>query len=164
MSKDIRVIREECCKIWNRLKDKTKMIDYLIESKQQIADLEAKLIKSEMNNSRLNSKLLQFYTRLGTNIHEQALGEFCKLKQQLAEKDKEIKRLHEWLKIVDTYNASIKEDKISFAVEMLEKVKGKLRQNIIITAQACELKKLKDYLISVDDYIDNQIKQLKEKN
>lgn len=43
MSKDIRAIREECCQIWNKLKDKTKMIDYLIESKQRIAELEEQL-------------------------------------------------------------------------------------------------------------------------
>ena len=36
-------IRQECCDIWNKLKDKTKMIDYLIESKQRIAELEEQL-------------------------------------------------------------------------------------------------------------------------
>lgn len=43
MSKDIRAIREECCQIWNNLKDKTKMIDYLFESKQRITELEEQL-------------------------------------------------------------------------------------------------------------------------
>ena len=38
MSKEIE-IKQECCDIWNNLKDKTKMIDYLIESKLEIADL-----------------------------------------------------------------------------------------------------------------------------
>ncbi len=46
MSKETQ-IKQECCNIWNKLKDKTKMIDYLIESKQRIADLEAKLAESE---------------------------------------------------------------------------------------------------------------------
>ena len=34
MSKKIR-IKQECCDIWNNLKDKSKMIDYLIESNQR---------------------------------------------------------------------------------------------------------------------------------
>jgi hypothetical protein len=42
MSKEIQS-RQECCKIWNDLKDKAKMIDYLVESKQRIAELEEQL-------------------------------------------------------------------------------------------------------------------------
>lgn len=40
MSKEVDIIRE-CCETWNKLKDKTKMIDILIEYKQQIAELKA---------------------------------------------------------------------------------------------------------------------------
>jgi hypothetical protein len=42
MSKEIE-IKKECCDILNGLKDKTKMIDYLFESKQRIAELEEQL-------------------------------------------------------------------------------------------------------------------------
>lgn len=42
MSKETQ-IRQECCDVWNKLKDKTKMIDYLIESKQRISELEEQL-------------------------------------------------------------------------------------------------------------------------
>ena len=45
MSKETQ-IGQECCEVWNKLKDKTKMIDYLIESKQRIAELEEQLKKA----------------------------------------------------------------------------------------------------------------------
>lgn len=48
MSKETQ-IRQECCDIWNKLKDKTKMIDYLIESKRRIAELEEQLNNSEQS-------------------------------------------------------------------------------------------------------------------
>lgn len=101
MSKEIQ-IKQECCDIWNNLKDKSKMIDYLIESKQQIADLEAKLAESE--------KLIFTYQNIFKQKPETALEmcEFIKpyeiklraneleidqLKHQLAEQEKEIATL-----------------------------------------------------------------------
>ena len=36
-------IKMEVCETWNNLKDKTKMIDYLIDSKMQIAKLKQQL-------------------------------------------------------------------------------------------------------------------------
>lgn len=40
MSKEID-IKKECCETWNKLKDKTKMIDVLIKHKKQIAQFKA---------------------------------------------------------------------------------------------------------------------------
>lgn len=51
MSKETQ-IRQECCDIWNKLKDKTKMIDYLIESKQRISELKEEL-KTKNNTIQL---------------------------------------------------------------------------------------------------------------
>ena len=90
------------------------------------------------------------------------------VKSLLEEKDKEIESLKEikaqelakYLK--DALPQYLSKDKTDFAVAELEKVKEKLRQNITITAPANELKKLTDYLIGVDDYIDQQIRELKE--
>lgn len=56
MSKEIQ-IRQECCDIWNGLKDKTKMIDYLIVSKQRIAELEEQLKNAIVPKFKLNEKL-----------------------------------------------------------------------------------------------------------
>lgn len=122
----------------------------------EIADLKAKLAESEkrfQEHKQTDSKTIQEQS----DLIEQ-------LKQQLAEKEKQIKKLnYEAQKYYeDAYcNYFHEKDKASFAVEQLEKVKKQLRQDVNITAPISEIKKLKDYLISVDDYIDNQIKLLK---
>ena len=56
MSKETQ-IRQECCDIWNKLKDKTKMIDYLIESKQRIAELEEQLKNSIVPKFKVGDKV-----------------------------------------------------------------------------------------------------------
>ena len=50
-------IRQECCDVWNKLKDKTKMIDYLIESKQRIAELEEQLKNSIVPKFKVGDKV-----------------------------------------------------------------------------------------------------------
>lgn len=141
MSKETK-IRIECCEIWNNLKDKTKMIDYLIESKKQIADLEAKLAESEECRD-FNAEM---WTRFANKCKD--------LTKQLAEKEKE--RHEEWKTGKEWKWAWQKErnNKISFAVEQLEKAKGKIQHNILFVN--CD-----DY-VNVIEEIDNQIKQLKE--
>ena len=83
MSKELD-IGKECCDIWNKLKDKTKMIDYLIESKKQVADLEAKLAEKEQQVE----KWKQFYNIAIEDFNEMQ-EENNQLKQQLAEKEKQ---------------------------------------------------------------------------
>ena len=109
MSKDIRFIREECCDIWNNLKDKTKMIDYLIESKQRIAELEAKLAESEKRIQAYEEIVeqkdeeLNFANRDKTCIIKQLndpkayvlLEDYKRIEQQLAEKENTITTLIE---------------------------------------------------------------------
>lgn len=48
MSRDID-IRMECCNIWNILKDKSQMINYLVECKKRIAELEQQLAELKKN-------------------------------------------------------------------------------------------------------------------
>ena len=105
MSKEID-IGKECCDIWNKLKDKTKMIDYLIESKKQVADLEAKL--AELNKEPLNCSQLE----KGMSLCIIQKSEIAKLKQQLAEKDKAIENWQTMYQSVmrSSYNG-IEEDK-----------------------------------------------------
>lgn len=144
MSKDIRVIRKDCCNIWNNLKDKTQMIDYLIESKQQVADLEAKL-------AELTKKYELASLPVGGLVDTAR-----NLEQQLAEKEKEIERLREINLEVPIKQLQFhhNQDKISFAVEQLNQAKGKIQHNILFVD--CD-----DY-VNVIEEIDNQIKQLKE--
>ena len=155
MSKELDIVKE-CCDIWNKLKDKTKMIDYLIESKKQITDLEAKLAESEEQIWALENQKLHAHNCLN------------KLKQQLAEKEREIKDLE---KEVDDWCHKImrqgthhslelskarekaNQDKISFALEQLEKVKEH-NDNLVCDDE--------DYYNYITAFIDNQIEELKK--
>lgn len=166
MSKDIRVIREDCCNIWNNLKDKTKMIDYLIESKQQISDLEAKLAESEKSKEKFkimyfneckDYEHLQEYVNdrensnewLTQKDNENLENEVKQLKQQLAEVknscDYYMNRANDLL-LKD-------QDKISFAVEQLEKVKEKVICGVMDISNDCWCCFVKDgsqYMTSED--------------
>ena len=147
MSKDIRVIREDCCTIWNKLKDKTQMIDCLIESKQQIADLEAKLAESEKEADKY------------WGFFNQEAKECSQLKQQLAEKEKEIKELTECNQYLQIYR---NQDKISFCIEKIEKVKEDVKNVHIEDTQYdcyCYQETTRDKCVKI---IDNQIEELKK--
>ena len=173
-------------------------------------DLEAKLEESEQSKEsyRLqdndhHSKLWQFYSRLGVeafgaDIHEKALEEFGKLKQQLADTEAQNKRVLEKIdlivrsnqeleqKVADLQQEQIDEmkehqealilakkciknleeqlaekdqDKISFVVEQLEKVKELLFSKAIqLTGTSVDTVRL----YSINEIFNNQIKQLKE--
>ena len=146
MSKETQ-IRQECCDIWNKLKDKTKMIDYLIEYKRQIADLEAKLAESE-------KKILE--------LQEDSIRDNQIYNEQLAEKEKEIEK---WkTKWCDSENNSLRlyeqnqnknQDKISFCIEQLEKVKE--AERLVIDEYG-----IANWYVKVYE-IDQQINELKEK-
>ena len=76
--------------------------------------------------------------------------EIAELKQQLAEKDEaHMKAMENALNDFLTLRQELNQDKISFAVEQLEKVKEFLKTNWMDG-------------IDIDEFIDNQIKQLKE--
>lgn len=60
MSKEID-IREECCDIYNNLKDKTKIIDYLYIAKVQVAELQKQLEEKE--------KEIDEFKRIGEKGH-----------------------------------------------------------------------------------------------
>ena len=125
-------------------------VDYVATNKiikdqsKQIADLEAKLAESEekkesyrLQNEQHHLQLLQFYSRLGVeafgaDIHEKALETLMIMKDQLAEKEKEIESLKHFKVTIGTMETNqvdissttyIDQDKISFALEQLEKVR-----------------------------------------
>ena len=119
--------------------------------KNRIADLEAKLAESE-------NKILE--------LQEQSIRDNQIYNEELAEKEKEIKQLNnrilfsqlqapkeQILNILGSqciqYNPD--QDKISFAVEHLEKVKENILSNITFGIES----------VGIMNSIDNQIKQLK---
>ena len=123
-------------KDWQLLdKDKT-----IAEQRKQIYDLEAKLAEKDLRIEELES---QFAYECECNKQfVDCQKENTQLKQQLAEKDK-------WLRATDEHIGQLKkreQDKISFCIEQLEKVKHYAQH-------------IQGGLIN---YIDNQIKQLKE--
>ena len=95
MSKEIQ-IKQECCDIWNKLKDKSKMIDYLIVSKQQITELEAKLTKKDAELEKWSTQ----YAKAYVNRQNALIAEKVELQQQLEEKEKEIADLQYQLKVI----------------------------------------------------------------
>ena len=201
-------------------------VDYVATNKiikdqsKKITDLETKLAECEkskesyrLQNEQHHLQLLQFYSRLGVeafgaDIHEKALETLMIMKDQLAEKDKQIaelkkqleekdktiqglieeqkclerscsyqmfldiqkqlaeneKEISEYIKIVDDLHKQLSDkcdfcdktkdqDKISFALEQLEKAR-KLIDELL---DNCGDKQYK-----VWEVFDNQIKQLKE--
>lgn len=135
--------KEEIERLNKQLETQENTITNLVEDnrasqewyKKQIADTEAQ-------NKRVLEKL-----------------DFIVRSNQELEKENEL--MAKTLKITKFVEKEVDQDKISFCIERLEKVKEKLRQNITITAPEGELKKLKDYLIGVDNFIDNQINVLR---
>lgn len=84
MGKEINIVYE-CCEIWNNLKDKSQIVNYLIDCKQQIFELEQKIQlyeKERLNCSQLESGMAKCIIQK---------EEIKQLKQQLEEKDKLLK-------------------------------------------------------------------------
>ena len=137
-----------------------KFLEAQMLYEKKISDLEVKLAEKDLRIEELES---QFDYECECNKQfVECQNENKKLKQQLAEKDEEITELKDKIEILEYTIEEYEQDTPDLIIAKLYKVKEKLRQNITITAPVDELKKLKDYLIGVDDYIDNQIKQLKE--
>ena len=144
--------------------------------RQKIADLEAKLAESEKNvefyQERYSDATTSAYGAdlIAKNIQSRLEEEIRELKQQLAEKEKEIARLKE-LNIdipIKQMQFHHNQDKISFAVEQLEKVKEFVIRQLFITIKGCsdldeaEAKGCNELREETIKEIDNQIKQLKE--
>ena len=154
-------------------------------AKNQIANLEAKLAESEkskesyrLQNEHHHLQLLQFYSRLGVeafgaDIHEKALETLMIMKEQLAEKTLTIEQINKafienrslWKGKYERAN----QDKISFALEQLEKVKELLNTDFESTISWIDPYEDGEWLNSMTynhnntiKIIDNQIKQLKE--
>ena len=143
------------------------------EYEKKIADLEAKLAESE---EQLKEELVEkkgLERALSACNHQndefadmikKLVNEKEELKQQLAEKDKEIEYYKKQAKKLnneaqkyfeDAYcNDSIYQDKISFCIEQLEKVKEH-NDNLVCDDE--------DYYNYITAFIDNQIKQLNER-
>ena len=145
----------------------------------KISDLEAKLaeseeqLKEELVEKKCLERALSACNRQNDEFAEmikKLVSEKEELKQQLAEKDKELAYMTEQAKkfnneaqkyFEDAYcNDFHKRDKISFAVEQLEKVKKDIDCYMAIREGDLPYD-IECLLLDFADKIDNQIKQLK---
>ena len=174
---DVRIIQDQTDLIENlrqQLADTETQNKRVLEKLELIVranqELEQKLAESEKN--------VEFYKERYSDATTSAYGadlmakdyqwhlekEIAELKQQLAEKEEEIKKLEflqfesEENKLILATSKRITQDKISFAVEQLEKVKEFVRDNASYV--------MGDFASVWEDdllnELDNQIKQLKE--
>lgn len=167
MSKDIKKALEHCIE-WNCAdcpnreelgSGETVCRGRLLpEVLEYVTDLEAKLEESE-NQCRECKHLNK---KIELNIKNKLMAENCELQKQLAEKEKE---LSEYVKIVDDLHKQLSDkcdfcdktkdqDKISFAIDKLEKVKENAWQS------ATDISCLLDYT-ELAKIIDNQINVLR---
>lgn len=134
-----------------------------------IADLEAKLAEYEEIMKKHNivgiSKLDAYLTDYLDVNEETMSGKIIKqLKQQLVEKDKELKELRFQARnifpLVENLEDKVNQDKISFCIDKLEKVRNNIKKVPITDYEPNEHFE-KMYKSDAIRQIDNQIKQLK---
>ena len=163
-------------KMWLKLAQDFRDENEKLQDK--VADLETKLAESEkskesyrLQNEQHHLQLLQFYSRLGVeafgaDIHEKALETLMIMKEQLAEKTLTIEQINKafienrslWKGKYERAN----QDKISFAIDELEKVRETAECVLDNALKNSSLNQ--SYYDRLLDEIDNQIKQLKEKD
>ena len=165
--------RESCRDLTNE-----EVFEELRTELRQLADLETKLAECEkskesyrLQNENHHLQLLQFYSRLGVeafgaDIHEKALETLMIMKEQLAEKTLTIEQINKafienrslWKGKYERAN----QDKISFAIDELEKVRETAECVLDNALKNSSLNQ--SYYDRLLDEIDNQIKQLREKD
>lgn len=165
MSKEIDT-KIECCEIWNSLKDKTKMIDFLINAKTEIDQLkqENETLFLQLSKQEIDEHKPVYCTLAGNDC--KYLGKIKQLKQQLSEKDKEIERLKNLFELNNEVVINQGKEIFDLRVQVLQQKQNQTQLAIQ------ELEKVKDYIcdctyIKEPDYtnvrrkIDNQIKKIK---
>lgn len=134
---------------------KEDFVRLLNKQEEQIADLETKLADSNESHYKNIVELTKIATEKDRKIDQ--------LKQQLAEKEKELEEVKKSKTYIMNFGGKVKEvrvlddnqDKISFCIEKLEKVKE-------VALKDFELDKSNISLARVLDKIDNQINELKK--
>lgn len=175
---EIHIYDDVCVDLYNNgvldksINDTYKLEKLLNQQDKRIKELEEtnKVLSNELTkNSILKQRHIE--TCCGIPIFEipKMKEENQQLKQQLAEKEKEIERLNlefetqedwqeKWQKLYDE-TCNLNQDKISFAVEQLEKVKELVGEKGVVSSP---FGTLKIYASDVSEIIDNQIKELKK--
>ena len=146
MSKEIDT-KIECCEIWNSLKDKTKMIDFLINAKTEIDQLkqENETLFLQLSKQEIDEHKPVYCTLAGNDC--KYLGKIKQLKQQLSEKDKEIERLKNLFELNNEVVINQGKEIFDLRVQVLQQkqiLQQKQKQNQTQLAIQ-ELEKVKNY-------------------
>ena len=177
------VVNVVCCGVCEDKIERYKLSDVEIISNkdQQLADLEAKLAEKDkaienwqtMYESvvqtchndkeeieRLN-KQLETQENTITNLVEDNRASQEWYKKQLEEKEKENELMAKTLKLTKFVEKEVNQDKISFTIQQLEKVKEEIDRRPL-TVRNCGYGEFEEILLDdVYDVIDNQINGLK---
>lgn len=147
------------------LKEHIKVIE---EKDQKIADLEAKLAESEKTREYFADRVEKADREIKENYknYNKLVEEYNELKQQLAESEEDVDKLKSIIGRLTYYldkfnyvgehpfyNTTRDQDKVSFAVERLEKVSQDFSMRVGITDNNIDL---------LNEVIDNQIEELKK--
>ena len=154
----------------------------IVELKKQLAECEKSKESYRLQNEDHHLKLLQFYSRLGVeafgaDIHEKALETLMIMKEQLAEKEKEIESYKHFKITIGTMENNqvdissttyTDQDKISFALEQLEQLKKLCQEkfnwweNSEWEGDIYDKSDVSNAYFDIEANIDNQINELKE--
>ena len=143
-----------------RIKIANRLLEHFDNKQEQLQNLEAKLAEKDVELNKWSTE----YARAYVNRQNDLIAENVKLKQQLAEKEKEISNLRGLVNERDKQIKNLKTNKkrviehknnvkISFCIEKLTDIRS-------FVSDATEIKE-PDYT-KVCNYIDNQIEELKK--
>lgn len=157
MSKEIDT-KIECCEIWNSLKDKTKMIDFLINAKTEIDQLkqENETLFLQLSKQEIDEHKPVYCTLAGNDC--KYLGKIKELKQQLAEKDKEIERLKNLFELNNEVVINQGKEMFDLRVQVLQQ---KQNQTQLAIQELEKVKNFVDGRTYCADYINKRIQDLK---
>lgn len=172
---ELEQIDKEYNKLFGHL-DCKGMIKLYKERSKTISDLEAKLAGSEEKIKELEEKIVFEKSNafeLGERAIMSTLKENNQLKQQLAEKEKELDLEKFFFDLVNNPKGQqtikkINQDKISFCVEQLEKVKTLCKENFDwwknngFTDTIYDKLDVSNAYFHIEAIIEEQIKQLRE--
>lgn len=140
--------------------DMKNLTELLNKQDQKISDLEAKLAESE-KKFKASKDAIKFQSEEQKEWMDKYFNtaiKLEKLEQQLAEKERWINTYFVSQTNKPMIQPTQDQDKISFAVEQLEKVKAKYPRGTI----SWGIGKSEDGFEYVSDFIDNQIEELKK--
>ena len=145
-----------------KLKQQLAEKDKAIENWQTMYESVVQTCHNDKEEIERLNKQLETQENTITNLVEDNRASQEWYKKQLEEKEKENELMAKTLKLTKFVEKEVNQDKISFTIQQLEKVKEEIDKRPL-TVRNCGYGEFEEILLDdVYDVIDNQIKQLKE--